>query len=72
MEQKRLCSDCFILVRGQLINRHGNLVERNHIHNDTVYVCNSCHNLICLSHVPHEWSVIGVAEKFDDQPAQSA
>lgn len=58
MDQSRLCSDCFLLIRRQLITTHANLVERNHVHNDTVYECQTCNHLIRLSHVPHKWSVI--------------
>lgn len=58
MEKNRLCSDCFLLIRRQLITMHDNLSERNHVYNDTIYECKSCHHLIRLSHVPHQWSVI--------------
>lgn len=72
MEQQRLCSDCFLLVRRQLITTHDNLVERNHIYNDTVYECNCCHNLIKLSHVPHQWSVLEESDQLQNQTAKSA
>lgn len=58
MDNSQLCSDCFLLLQRQLINMHDNLVERNHVYNDTVYECKACQCLIRLSHVPHQWSVI--------------
>ena len=71
MEHQRLCSDCFLLIRRQLITTHENLVERNHIYNDTIYECNSCHNLIKLSHVPHQWSVLE-EDQLAEQTAKTA
>ncbi|MBN1007930.1 hypothetical protein [Amphritea pacifica] len=72
MEQQRLCSDCFLLVNQKQANAHENLVERNHIHNDTVYICNNCHNLIRLTNVPHEWSILNYHEDADNQDCESA
>lgn len=73
MENKRLCSDCFILVRRQLVTLHENLVERNHVFNDTIYECQTCKHLIRLSHVPHQWSVMEpVEEEIHQDGAKTA
>ena len=59
MEKPRLCSDCYLQLRMQLTTVHSSLVEIAHIHNDTLYECSACKYSMRLTHVPHEWNVIG-------------
>ncbi len=72
MEQRRLCSECFLLVQNKLTQAHENLRERNHIYNDTVYECSTCHHLLRLTNVPHEWSILSYPEDASDPASKSA
>lgn len=72
MEQQRLCSECFLLVHKKKLNAHENLVERNHVYNDTVYICSNGHTLIRLTNVPHEWSTLNDQDDISDAQSDSA
>ncbi|WP_299197259.1 hypothetical protein [uncultured Amphritea sp.] len=72
MEQRRLCSECFLLVQNKLTATHENLRERNHIYNDTVYECSNCRHLLRLTNVPHEWSILSYPEDETDLQTRSA
>lgn len=58
MIDQKPCSDCFMLVKNRQTSAHKNLIEKFHIHNDTLYQCRRCRIQLRLTHVPHRWSLI--------------